>query len=460
MADVVCVSPIDGQIVASLPTATGTAIDAALSTARAAQADWAGRSLQARSEIVLAAVAALGEVNDEVTHELALQMGRPVRYGGEFGGVEERAKYMVAIAEEALAPLHPAGPAGARRLIQRRPLGTVLTIAPWNYPYLTAINSIAPALMAGNAMIFKAASQTVLTGARFQSAFDAAGLPPGLFQHLILSHDDTNRIISGGHVNHVCFTGSVEAGRTVERAAAGTFTSLGLELGGKDPAYVRADADLTPAVATLVDGSFFNSGQSCCGIERIYVHSDVYDDFLAGFIQETNAYNLGDPRDQDVTLGPMAATRFADHVRAQITEARALGARTHIDAAQFPRDEDGTPYLAPQIVTNVSHAMPIMQDESFGPVVGIMKVGSDQDAVELMNDSRYGLTASIWTTDIEAAEHIGNRINTGTVFANRCDYLDPGLAWTGVKETGRGASLSKIGYEMLTRPMSFHLKQS
>ena len=332
-------------------------------------------------------------------------------------------------------------------------------IAPWNYPYLTAVNSIVPALIAGNAVILKHAAQTILVGDRFQQAFDQAGLPQGLFTHLVLSHEDTARMLGAGAVDHVNFTGSVAGGKAIEKAAAGSFTSLGLELGGKDPAYVRPDADFTSTVENLVDGAFFNSGQCCCGIERIYVHEALYDRFVEAYAELTRRYVLGNPLEQETTLGPMAHLRFAELVRRQTAEALAKGARAHVDAKAFAADAAGTAYLAPQVLTDVDHQMSVMVEESFGPVVGIMKVRSDDEAIALMNDSPYGLTASIWSGDVDAAEAIGDRVETGTVFLNRCDYLDPALAWTGVKDTGRGASLSEIGYAMLTRPKSFHLRQ-
>jgi acyl-CoA reductase-like NAD-dependent aldehyde dehydrogenase len=402
---------------------------------------------------------AMRALNPEIVPELARQMGRPVRYGGEFRSFEERVRCMADIAEESLAPVVPPAKAGFSRFIRREPLGLVLTIAPWNYPFLTAVNTIVPGLIAGNAVILKAASQTILTGERFQQGMDKAGLPKGLFQNLALSHEDTARILSSGAVDHVSFTGSVEGGRAIERAAAGTFTSIGLELGGKDPAYVRADAKLEHAIENLVDGTYFNSGQSCCGIERIYVDAKVYDRFVEGFVALTSQYVLDDPLQEATTLGPMAATRFADVVRTQTAEAIRKGAKALIDPRAFKRNKDGTPWLAPQVLTDVDHSMSVMMEESFGPVVGIMKVTSDDEAIRLMNDSPYGLTASVWTTDMAAAETIGERIATGTVYMNRCDYLDPALAWTGVKDTGRGASLSPIGYQMLTRPKSFHLRE-
>jgi acyl-CoA reductase-like NAD-dependent aldehyde dehydrogenase len=331
-------------------------------------------------------------------------------------------------------------------------------IAPWNYPYLTAVNSIIPALMAGNAVILKHATQTLLVGERFEQAFREAGLPPGLFRNLLLDHDQAARVIGSGRVHQVNFTGSVEGGRAMERAASGHFLGLGLELGGKDPAYVRADADLAFTVENLVDGSFFNSGQSCCGVERIYVARKLYSEFVERFAELTRTYVLGDPLDPATTLGPMVKASSADFVRAQIAEAIGHGARALIDASTFSADAIGTPYLAPQVLIDVDHSMSVMREESFGPVVGIMAVENDEQALQLMNDSAYGLTASLWTRDLEAAEDLGDAIATGTVYMNRCDYLDPALAWTGVKHTGRGATLSRVGYETLTRPKSFHLR--
>ena len=380
-----------------------------------------------------------------------------MRYGGgELRGFAERARYMIEIAEAALAPLDPGPRQGFKRWIAREPLGLVLTIAPWNYPYLTAVNSVIPALMAGNAVLLKHSAQTLLVGERFQRAFD--GLPKGLFQNLVLTHEQTAALIASRAVDQVNFTGSVAGGRAIETAAAGRFLGVGLELGGKDPAYVRADADLAYAIETIVDGAFFNSGQSCCGIERIYVDARVYDAFVEGAVALTRQYVLGDPLDEATTLGPMVRAEAAGFVRGQIAQAERAGARALIDPKSFARDAAGTPYIAPQIVVDVTHDMSLMRDESFGPVVGIMKVDSDAQAVRLMNDSPYGLTAALFSRDIEAAEVIGREIATGTVFLNRCDYLDPALAWTGVKDSGRGATLSRVGYETLTRPKSFHFK--
>ncbi len=454
-----CVSPVNGQVYAERPLASDQDIAATFARARAAQKAWRLVPVPERAELCRKAVAAMLEMSDEIVPELAWQMGRPVTFGaGELRGFEERATYMIQVAEGALADIVPEPMSGFTRHIRREPLGVVFTIAPWNYPYLTTVNSVIPALMAGNASVLKHARQTLLVAERFQAAFDRAGLPEGLFQHLVLSHDQTAAIIAGRQADMVCFTGSVGAGKSMEAAAQGQFIHVGLELGGKDPAYVRADADLDFAIENLVDGAFFNSGQSCCGIERIYVHESLYDRFVAGFCDLVRGYVLGDPLDEATTLGPMVNAGAADFVRGQIDSAVKAGARAHIDMSAFERDKPGTPYLAPQVLTNVNHQMSVMHDESFGPVIGIMKVADDDEAVALMNDSPFGLTASFWTRDETVAAALGDRIDTGTVYMNRCDYLDPALAWTGVKDTGRGCTLSVVGYEHLTRPKSFHLR--
>ena len=451
-----CISPIDGSVYAERPVLSLEDAEAAVGRARAAQKDWAARPLQERVDLVLAGVARVGEMNDDVVPELAHMMGRPVRYGGEFGGFNERASHMAAIAQEGLADIVVSDDDTFRRVIKREPHGVVFVIAPWNYPYMTAINTVAPALIAGNSVILKHATQTLLVGERMARAFAEAGVPEDVFQNVFLDHATSGRLIEDRAFDFINFTGSVGAGRSIEISAAGTFTPLGLELGGKDPGYVMDDADLDAAVDTLVDAAMYNAGQCCCGIERIYVHESLFDAFVEKAVAIVKGYKLGNPLDQATTLGPMASKRFADEVRAQINDAVAHGAVAHIDP--FPEDDGGT-YLTPQILTNVDHGMRVMREESFGPVVGIMPVKDDEEALALMNDSDYGLTASLWTGDVARAEALGARIETGTVFMNRADYLDPGLCWTGCKLTGKGGGLSVIGYHNLTRPKSYHLKK-
>lgn len=453
------ISPVDGSVYAERAALPLDAAQSAVARARAAQGVWAARALEERVALVMAGIDALEAMTAQIVPELAWQMGRPVRYGGEFGGVRERAGYMADIAPKALADDVIEDSDRFTRVIAREAQGVVFVIAPWNYPYLTAVNTVVPALIAGNAVMLKHASQTLLAGDRLAEAFHKAGVPEDVFQNVVLDHDATEALIAARSFDFVNFTGSVGGGRAIERAAAGTFTGTGLELGGKDPGYVREDADLDAAVEGLMDGAMFNSGQCCCGIERIYVHESLYEAFVEKAVAWVKGQRLGNPLEHATTMGPMAHTRFASLVRDHIAEAVGLGARALIDVAEFPAD-DGGAYLAPQILVDVNHNMRVMREESFGPVVGIMPVKDDAEAIRLMNDCDYGLTASIWSADAQAARSIGAQLQTGTVLMNRCDYLDPALCWTGCKDTGRGAALSALGFHALTRAKSYHLKKA
>ena len=456
MTTLQCISPIDGSVFATREALSLDDARALVEEARLAQKSWADVPLEDRITQVLAGVANLGAVNADIAVELAHMMGRPVRYGGEFGGVKERADYMAGLAPSALAPtVIEDSDAFERRLVQE-PQGLVFVIAPWNYPYLTSMNTIVPALIAGNAVLIKHAEQTLLVGERIASAFHQAGLPEELVANIFIDHPTAETLLGDGAFDYVNFTGSVEGGRRVERAAAGTFTSMSFELGGKDAGYVMEDADLEMAVATLIDGAMFNSGQCCCGIERIYVTAGHYDAFVEKAVALTKTYTLGSPLDDKTTIGPMANERFAKTVRRHVAEALGAGAVAHIPT--LPGD-DGGAYVSPQILTDVNHTMTVMREETFGPVVGIMKVESDEEAIALMNDSAYGLTASLWTGDAQRAATIGARLENGIVFMNRCDYVDPALCWTGCKNTGRGGSLSTLGFHAVTRPKSYHLKK-
>nr|WP_163502225.1 aldehyde dehydrogenase family protein [Halomonas socia] len=455
------ISPVDGTVYVERELADPAQIEATLSRAASAQRSWCAVPIAERGRLCSAMVDAFVARRDELATELTWQMGRPIAAaGGEIGGFEERARGMIGLAEAALAPLHLPDKPGFTRYITREPLGVSFIVAPWNFPYMTAVNAIVPAIMAGNTVILKHSAQTPLCAERIQQAFDAAGLPEGVFQHLHLSHDATEQLVRDRRIDHVSFTGSVAGGAMVERNAAGRFIATGLELGGKDPAYIRGDVDLDAAVEGVMDGAFFNSGQSCCGIERIYVDQAIFDAFVERAVAWVKQLRLGNPGDPATTLGPLVRPAAADFVRGQIEEAVSAGARAWIDPGDYPLSVPGSAYLAPQLLTGVNHSMRVMSEESFGPVVGIMPVASDDEAVALMNDSAFGLTAAVFTRDMAAGERLAQRLEAGTVFTNRCDYLDPELAWTGVKQSGRGCSLSRLGYETLTRPKSFHLKHA
>ena len=455
------VSPVDGRI-----WNRGELIDAAeiarvSARARKAGKEWRNTPLADRLSILEKFPAAFAALRDAVAESIVWQVGRPARFaGGEVDGVCERCDYMLSIAGEALADRRFTGRPGFSRFIRREPHGAVLTVAPWNYPYLTALNSVFPALVAGNAVALKHARQTAKCAEVIALAFSRVGLPPDVFQYFQAGHGAVEQSLARGDFDFASFTGSVEGGRRLERAAAGRFIGMNLELGGKDAAYVRADADLDFAARELADGAFFNSGQCCCGIERIYIHESRFADFAGKFARAARGLRLDRPDLPETTLGPLVGAAAAEKARGQVAAAVAAGASPLLEAEDFPKSREGGAYMAPQILRDVTHEMAFMREEVFGPAAGLMAVRGDDEAVARMNDSRYGLTASAWTCDERAALRIGDALETGVFYMNRCDYLDPALPWTGVKETGRGASLSHLGYDALTRPKSFHLRRA
>ncbi|KAL5513981.1 hypothetical protein ACEPAG_2742 [Sanghuangporus baumii] len=447
---------------------SGSELDAIIKTAAEAQKKWAKIPISWRVEIGYKFIVEFKKMVPELPLELTMQMGRPIsQTPGELRGMIGRAEYMLSIAESSLLPVSLADTdqPGFKRYIERVPLGVVHVITPWNYPYLVAINSVLPALVAGNAVLLKPSPQTPLVAERFQRAFEAAGVPKGVIQAVHLGPEGVEHVVKHKSVDFVCFTGSVIGGKTVERMAVNAqgFKGVALELGGKDPAYVRPDADLDYTVAELVDGAFFNSGQSCCAIERIYVHESIFDKFVSAYVELVKKYKLGDPTGPSTTLGPVVSVASAEKIRKQVADAVAAGAKPLVPEQLFPAAKSGTAFVSPQVLINVNHSMEIMMEETFGPVIGIQSVSSDKEALSLMNDSPYGLTASVWTdanseVSMAAFQYFVDGLETGTVFLNRCDYLDPALAWTGVKNSGRGVSLSKFGYDQLTRAKSVHMK--
>ncbi|KAI8142833.1 aldehyde dehydrogenase [Fennellomyces sp. T-0311] len=455
-------SPVTQQPLFEVPCATHADIDAAVARATEGFIAWRQVSVPDRVKILKKFCALFEQKKEQVGETIVTQMGRPVRYAaGEVGGVLERANYMISVAEESLADEIVETSASVKRFLRKEPLGPVFIIAAWNYPYLTMVNNVVPALLAGNSVLLKQSPQTPKCADLFVQTFHEAGVPQQVIQAMHTDDNGADYLVRHPGIEYVSFTGSIAVGKAIRKAIGDSqrLIGLGMELGGKDPAYVRADADIDFAAENIVDGAFFNSGQCCCSIERCYVHIDVYEAFLQKATAITQNYKLGDPSDPETTLGPMAHLRFADKVRAQLAEAVVKGARLLIQSDKyFPNAKPGTTYVGPQIVVDMKHDMTIMQEETFGPVLAVVPVSSDEEAVRLMNDSQYGLTASIWTKDVDKALEIGNQIECGTCFMNRCDYIDPALAWVGAKDSGLGFSMSKHGFDQFVRPKSFHLR--
>ena len=452
------ISPIDNTVYVEREYHSAK-IEQTIESSMKAQKEWASLNVNERVKLLKNFVEDFLSKGDVIGEELSRQIGRPIsQAAGELNGFKERADYMLSIAEKKLANIDVTKDNNFKSFIKRRALGIVFVIAPWNYPYLVAVNSIIPAMASGNTVILKHSAQTPLCAEQlYQSAKKT--LPKDVFNYLHLNHEDGLKVVSDKRISFVSFTGSVKAGYDVQKATHTKFIDMALELGGKDPAYARHDCDLEKTVENLVDGSFFNSGQSCCGIERIYVDEKIYNKFIELFVSKTYNYTLGNPLQKETNLGPVVKLSAADFIIKQMNNAVDKGAKKMIDEKKFIFPKEHKNYLVPQVLTNVNHDMNFMTEETFGPCVGIMKVQDENEAIKLMNDSPYGLTASIWTKDLEIAEKIGNQVQTGTFYMNRCDYLDPALSWTGVKETGKGCSLSEIAYEKLTAPKSFHLRK-
>lgn len=453
------ITPIDNSVYLERPLSTEAEIDKVIESSKKSFQSWKNTSIEDRITIINKFIDNLIALKPEVSKEICWQIGRPIsQCGNELRGFEERSRHMVKIAKESLQNIPATKNDEFDNYIYKSPLGVIFVMAPWNYPIITATNTIVPALLAGNTILIKHSSQTPRCAELISQAFENTGLPEGVFQFVHTDHQSCEKIISDNRIAHVVFTGSVKGGQEVKKYIGARFINVGLELGGKDPAYVRSDADINHAIENLVDGAMFNSGQSCCGIERIYVDQSIYKDFIDGFKNLTEQYKLGDPSKEDTNLGPVVRLSAANFIRSQMAEAEQQGAKRLIDESKFSISKEDNCYVAPQVMIDVDHSMRFMMEETFGPAVGIMPVKDHNEAKQLMNDSPYGLTASIWTKDLDFAKEFGRDIETGTFFMNRCDYLDPALAWTGVKDTGVGCSLSVLAFDQLTRPQSFHMR--
>ncbi|KAF2129581.1 betaine aldehyde dehydrogenase 2 [Dothidotthia symphoricarpi CBS 119687] len=419
-------------------------------------------SLGERQKIIKDALKLLTDRQDVLGKELTEQMGRPITYTPkEVTTAVMRGEYLLKISDETLKDTPGEAEKGFKRYIKKVPLGPVLILFPWNYPYLTLINSLVPALLAGNSVILKPSPQTPTSAEQIQQVFKEAGLPDGVLQIFHSgSISQIESIARSPQIQLVCFTGSVPNGLAVQSAANDRVSlRVGLELGGKDPAYVRSDVDVKWAAEELVDGAIFNSGQSCCSVERVYVDEKIHDEFVSAVQDVLKGYKLGDPFDKSTHVGPVVSKRSAEAIQAQIKDALEKGAKDATpDNDTFKNTPADGNYVAPTLLTNVTHEMAVMTEETFGPVIPVMKVKDDAEAIKLMNDSQFGLTASIWTKDVSKGHELIDDVEAGTVFVNRCDYPAPDLAWVGWKDSGKGQTLSKFGFDQFVKLKSYHVK--
>lgn len=458
MAEVIVDNPATEAEVCRVPASSEAELIQISNSARTATEELQAASLDERIRICERAVSDFEKRADAIAADLTRQMGKPISEArAELRTMAVRARYMMEIAHAALDERPAAHKSGYELSIEKLPVGVVLDIAAWNYPLLIAVNVVVPAILAGNAVILKHSSRTPLCAGHFTDAFRRAGAPESAVSGVAASHEATAGLIGRGHVDYVAFTGSVEGGRAVSNAAAGRFIDVGLELGGKDPAYVRADCDVQAAATNLAEGAFYNAGQSCCGIERIYVAESLYADFLDALVAASAAWTPGDPALEATALGPMAQPGAAAAIANQLEDASSKGARILCGGSTARVDGKGRWFEA-TVVADADHRMEVMTEETFGPVAAVAAVADDEEAVARMNDSRYGLTASIWSEDVDAARGIAAKIQAGTVFLNRCDYLDPALPWSGWKDSGVGITLSSLGFDRLVKTRARHFR--
>lgn len=452
-------SPIDNSLYVERPFAEPRQITAIVDRLHNAQQGWRSLALPEKIQLCIAALTRLQSQQHEIAEEICWQIGRPITHAGEeIRTFTERCSYLLQIAEESLAPLPISGDTTLIRYIKRVPLGTVLIISGCHYPYLNLANTLIPALLAGNTVLLCHSHQAPLCAERLIAAFKEEGIPDGVLEYLHITTDQTCELIASNQIDYVCYTDQYDANPAIRQQLAASAKPCYLELSGKDPAYIRHDADLNYTVPQVMDGAFYNAGQSNCAVERIYVHHTLYKAVQEKVSRWVKQLVLDRPDLPETTLGPLVNQTAANHVRNQLKLALKQGATPLIDPNHFQNAAPHSPYVAPQVITNVRQSMAIMQQPTQGPLVTITPVNYDAEAIALMNDCQFGCSAGIFTEDIESVELIGERLNTGTIYMNRCDLVDPALSWRGCKQSGIGSSLSRTGFDQLTRPKSFYLQ--
>ncbi len=453
------ISPVDKQIIIERDYASSSKIKEVLEQGAKVKQGWSESTLLEREVICTRMLEILQSQHDELAYEVTMQMGMPITLAKhEITEFIQNSQFMISVAKEALQETETYFFGETTTFIKHEPRGLILIIGAWDHPYLALSGIIIPALMAGNVVLLNHDEQTALCAERLIEAGIDAGLPTHVLQYVHTSPEDKLTLVNHEQVNFVTFSGSVEWGSTIQHAASSRFIGTLMQLAGNDPAYVRADADIDHSARQLVRGTFLNSGQSRSNVKRLYIAEEILQDFLNAFRHYTYELILGDPRVTNTDIGPVLGENQIRTYERKTDDAIKMGAIPLIDSSYFPQSTLGAEYIIPQAFVTVDNTIRVMKNPSEAPIVGIMAVSDEETAIAYMNDSAYGISASIWTEDETAAIRIGAQIETGTFFMNACKIITPTLAWTGVKQSGIGFTLSRMGYQLFTRPKSFYLK--
>jgi acyl-CoA reductase-like NAD-dependent aldehyde dehydrogenase len=456
MTELAIHNPATGERITAVPADDAASVASKAGRARAAQPAWAAKALAERQACIERFRAGIVRDLDALAATMTRETGKPITMSrNELNGLLPRIDFFLQQTRRATATETVFDEGGMREQIEHVPLGVVANISAWNYPWFVGCNVIVPALLTGNAVLYKPSEYATLTGLEIARLLHEAGVPQDVFIAL-LGEGSVGAALLEQKIDGLFFTGSHPTGTRISQALGARFVKLQLELGGKDPTYVCDDADPKTAAGSLADGAMYNTGQSCCSVERIYVHEKIHDAFLEAFVQAVKGMRRGDPMLEDTYIGAITRAAQLGVLHAQVADAQARGAKLHTGGERLPGPGN---WFAPTVLSNVDHRMDVMKEESFGPVIGIQKVANDDEAVALMNDTRYGLTAGVYTPDGGRARAVLARVNAGSVYWNCCDRVSPRLPWSGYGDSGIGLTLSTYGIQTFTRPKAWHLRQ-